>query len=375
MTAARPADRYLAIDVLRGATVALMIVVNMSISEALSFGQLLHSQWDGFTLTDAVFPTFLFVTGASLAFTAERYARDGAGSYFRRAANRSLRIFLCGLVVSNFPFFTMVKGQVVWETLDTFRVMGVLQRIALTYFAASALLYFVRWRGALLAAVIALVAGELIAQAFGDHSLTGSAAARIDTALLGARHLYQLEGAPFDPEGLLGVLPGTANVLAGYLAVTFLRGRAARGGASGRDLAVMAAVGAVLAAVALALAPVIPINKKLWTASYTLLSIGIDVILLAVLVQVIDRWRATRGTGYFAVFGKNALVVYMVAELAMALSWAVKVGGTSLFMLAYNNGFAWIGGKWGSLALAILFTQACWLFAWVLDRKRIYIKL
>lgn len=373
--AAATSGRYLAIDVLRGATVALMIVVNMALNEALSFGQMLHSNWDGFTLTDAVFPTFLFVTGASLAFTAERYARGGPSGYFRRIANRSLRIFLCGVFVSNFPFLSIVRGEVLWHSIDTLRIMGVLQRIALTYFLASTLLYFVRWRGALLGAVVLLAIGGGIAFGLGDHSLTGSAAARIDTALFGARHLYQLEGAPFDPEGLLGTLAATANVLAGYLAVAFLRHRSAHGGPTGRDLTAMAATGAALMLFALVLNPVDPINKKLWTTSYTVLTIGIDIVVLAVLVQIVDRWQATRGTGYFAIFGKNALAVYIVADLTMALAWTLPVGHVALFRWVYDHGFAWIGGKWASLAMALAFAQLCWLFAWLLDRKRIYIKL
>ena len=277
--------------------------------------------------------------------------------------------------MSNFPFLSIVQGQVAWHSIDTLRIMGVLQRIALTYFLAASLLYFVRWRGALLGAVVLLAIGGGIALGFGDHSLTGSAVVRIDTAMLGARHLYQLEGAPFDPEGLLGTLPATANVLAGYLAVTFLRHRAAKGRLVGRDLAAMAATGGGLVLLALALHPVDPINKKLWTTAYTLLTIGIDVVVLAMLVQLVDRWRATRGTGYFATFGKNALAIYIVADLTMAIAWTLPVGHVALFRWVYDHGFAWIGGKWASLVMALAFAQICWALAWLLDRQRIYVKL
>ena len=376
-----PAPRYRAIDVLRGMTVALMIVVNMSLNETLSFAPLLHSAWDGFTLTDAVFPTFLFVVGASLAFTAERYAREGAAAYARRIGNRSLRIFLCGLVVSNFPFFTIVHGHIVVQPIETIRIMGVLQRIALAYLLAAGLLYRVSWRGVLAYSAAALIGAELVAQFGGDHSLTGNAAARIDYALLGAGHRYQLEGAPFDPEGLLGTIPASVNLLAGYLATRFLRHRAAIGASRGsggivtRDLLAMTGVGLALMIGALMLKTGIPINKKLWSISYTLLTIGIDVVLLAAMVQIVDRWSVRAGTTYFEIFGKNALVVYMVAELAMNLGWTLHIGATPLLRWIYDIGFAWIGGKTASLVYALAFTQACWMLAWFLDRRRIYVRL
>lgn len=381
MSAAAAAPRYRAIDVLRGMTVALMIVVNMSLNETLSFAPLLHSAWDGFTPTDAVFPTFLFVVGASLAFTTERYAREGAGAYARRIGMRSLRIFLCGVVVSNFPFFTILHDHIVVQPIETIRIMGVLQRIALAYLIAAGLLYRLSWRGVVVYSAITLIVAELIAHFGGDHSLTGNAAARIDYALLGTRHLYQLEGAPFDPEGLLGTIPATVNLLAGYLATRFLRHRAALGASRGhggiatRDLLAMAGVGLALVLGALALQGGIPINKKLWSTSYTLLTIGIDVVLLAAMVQIVDRWAVRAGTGYFEVFGKNALVVYMVAELAMNLGWTLHVGATPLLRWVYDAGFAWIGGKTASLVYALVFAQACWVLAWALDQRRIYIRL
>lgn len=375
MNPAPAAERYLAIDVLRGLTVALMIVVNMSISESLSFAQLLHTTWNGFTLTDAVFPTFLFIVGASLGFTADRYARDGAGPYFRRVTERSARIFLCGLIVSNFPFFSIVDGHVLWQSFDSVRIMGVLQRIALAYLIAAGLLYGLRARGVLLWSAVALLGVTAILLGYGDFSLTGNAAVRVDRALLGASHLYQHEGAPFDPEGLLGTLPAAVNVLAGYLATAFLRARAAAGGVRGRDLAAMAGIGVLLIGAAMLVDPLLPINKKLWTASYTLCTIGLDLLVLAGLIQWIDRWRLRFGTRYFEIFGKNALAVYMAAELAMNLAWTLPVGHTSLFMAIYEALFAGVGGKWGSLVYALLFTQACWLLAWTLDRRKIHIRL
>lgn len=369
-----PQDRYLAIDVLRGMTVALMIIVNMSIGHAQSFAQLLHAHWDGFTLTDLVYPTFLFVVGASLGFTAERYAREGAGPYFRRVLERSVRIFICGFIVSNFPFFTLTDGHFVWASPENWRIMGVLQRIALCYLLAATVLYRSGVRGAILFSIVALIGTEIAMQLGGDRSLTGNLQVMIDRMFLGERHLYQLEGAPFDPEGLFGTIPATVNVLAGYVAVRFLRARAAVG-IGGRDLVAMAGVGLLLVAAGLGLSHWIPVNKKLWSTSYVLLTIGLDMMLLALMVQIVDRSGLRSFAAPFEAFGKNALAVYMAAELVMGLGWAISFNGTPLFLLVYERLFAPIGGKWGSLVYALLFAACCWAFARMLDRRRIYIRL
>ncbi|MFT4077578.1 MAG: heparan-alpha-glucosaminide N-acetyltransferase domain-containing protein [Asticcacaulis sp.] len=371
-----PSNRYLAVDVLRGLTVALMIVVNMSISETLSFGQLLHSTWNGLTATDVVFPTFLFVVGASMGFAQERYAAQGLGHFARKVGTRAALIFLLGFIVSNFPFLRIVDGQIVWTGLHDLRIMGVLQRIALAYTIASLVTVRGKAPGALIFSLVVLVLNVIVPALFGNGTLAGSAALKLDLFVFGASHLYQGDGVPYDPEGLLGTLPSAVNVLAGYMAIQYLRHHAVGRSLTVRDLISPAAFGAALILLAVALQGSLPLNKKLWTSTFVLCTVGIDLIVLAALVLSLDIWKL-RGdvSGYCEVFGKNALAIYMMAELLMSVAWTVMVVTKPMFMWIYDEVFAAIGTKWASLVYALVFMQLCWSIAWILDKKRVYIRL
>lgn len=369
-------DRYLAVDVLRGLTVALMIVVNMSISDELSFAPLLHSVWNGFTPTDWVFPTFLFVVGASMGFTQGRYAGQGMDAFARKVGGRAALIFLFGFIVSNFPFFRLIDDHIVWTQLADLRIMGVLQRIALAYAIASLVTVRGGVRAALVFSLIVLVLNVAVMKLCGDGSLAGSAALKLDLWAFGPGHLYQGEGQPYDPEGLLGTLPAVVNVLCGYVAIRYLRQCTAKGAVTMRDLAPMSGLGVALVLLSVAGNGWVPVNKKLWTSTFVLCTVGLDLMVLAVLVIVLDIWKR-RGaiSGYFEVFGKNALAIYMIGELLMSLTWTFQAGHQPLFMSVYTAVFAGIGGKWGAFVYALAFAQFCWLIAWVMDRKRVYIRL
>ena len=350
----------------------LMIVVNMSISDELAYAQFLHASWNGFTLTDLVFPTFLFVVGTAMAFTHDRYRAMGANAFFGKTFRRGALIFLCGVFVSNFPFFRiMPSGTLAWTQLADLRIMGVLQRIGLTFILATLVRHAGGWRGALVYALLVLPAYGLTLLQFGDLSLNGNVGLKLDTFLLGASHLYRGEGVPFDPEGVLGAFPAVVNVLAGWAAATWLRGFKV----DLKRLAPLAGLAVVLVLLALALNGILPINKKLWTPSYVVLTIGLDLLILALLALIIDVRGLKFGTGYFAVLGKNTLAIYMLAEMGMAIAWTLLVRGEPLFMAVYDGGFRWMGGKFGALVLALVYAQACWLVAWVLDQRKIYIRL
>jgi predicted acyltransferase len=366
-----PSNRFQAVDVLRGLTLALMIVVNMSISDTLSFSQLLHSTWNGFTLTDAVFPTFLFVMGNALGFTLERYETQGRTVLLRKVAVRTGIMFLCGLVVSNFPFFTFQDGAVHWESLSQLRIMGVLQRISLAYALATLIVHVSGIRGAVIYIAAALIGNVWLNAAFGDNTLAGNAALKLDTFVLGASHLYRGEGMPYDPEGLLGTFPAVVNVLAGYLAVRYVRERP-----EGRTpLPFLFSAGLVLIVLSLALNGWVPINKKLWTSTYVLCTTGLDLVVLSALILLVDVWKVRWLPAYFEIFGKNALAIYILAELLMALAWTIQVGAHPLFLWIFEAGFHWLPGKWASLLFALAFAQICWLVAFIMDRKRIYVRI
>ena len=240
MTAAA-AGRYQSLDVLRGLTVALMIVVNTPGSWSHVYAPLLHAPWHGFTPTDWVFPTFLFVVGNALAFTLPRYESMGHRAVLAKIGKRTAAIVALGLLLCLLPKLGGSLGEV--------RLPGVLQRIGLCFGIAALVLHYLGERGALVFSVAALLGHWLVLALFGDFSLEGNIGRAIDLAVFGPGHLYKGEGIPFDPEGLLGTVPATVNVIGGYFAGRYLRDK----GATARTLGVLAVAGAALSVLALVL--------------------------------------------------------------------------------------------------------------------------
>ncbi|MGK5077861.1 acyltransferase family protein [Janthinobacterium sp. HLX7-2] len=368
-------QRYLALDVLRGLTVALMIVVNTPGDWGAVYAPFLHAEWHGFTLTDLVFPSFLFVVGNALAFALEKYAHLGHGAVLAKLCRRSAVIFVLGFLLYWFPFFKIDDaGLFAWSPLSQTRIPGVLQRIAVCYLAAALILHYWKTHGALLFSAGALLGYWAILALWGDYSLHGNAPARLDVLLLGEGHLYHGEGVAFDPEGLLGTLPAIVNVIAGYLAGSFLRQTAP--GQLRASLVRLAVAGAICVAVALCWNEVFPINKKLWTSSYAMLGIGLDLLLLALLMFIIDVRQMTGWTYFFEVFGKNTLFIYLVSQLLATVAFTVRIGGVALYQWLYQQWYAgWAPARLGSLLFAVSFMLLCWLIACVMDRRRIYIKV
>jgi predicted acyltransferase len=358
---------------MRGLTLALMIVVNLQIGEGKSYPQLLHAQWDGLTLTDLVFPTFMFVVGTSLSFTLEKYARLGDSAVLHKVLTRAALIFLCGYLLYWFPFFRIdATGHFFFAPISHTRIFGVLQRIALGYGAAALIVHYGGRVGAIVFGLAALLGYWWLMHAFGDYSLAGNAAIRLDKLLLGEAHMYHGEGVAFDPEGILSTLPAIVNVLAGYLAGRFVRDN----GTHGRTIARLLLAGAACVLLALWWNTVFPINKKLWTSSYVLCTVGIDLGVLAILVSIVPQSPNRRWTYFFEVFGRNTLVIYLLSEAAEKLLHMVRIGPHNLLEWVYAVGFAsWAGDQAGSLLYAVAYMLCCWAVAYAMDRKGIYLKL
>jgi predicted acyltransferase len=372
--ATRPlGQRFLAIDVMRGLTLALMIVVNLQIGEGKSYSQLLHAQWDGLTLTDLVFPSFMFVVGTSLSFTLEKYERLGEAAFLRKVLTRTALIFLCGYLLYWLPFFRIdAAGHLVLRPISHTRIFGVLQRIALGYGAAALIVHYGKRTGAIASAIVALLGYWWLLHAFGDYSLAGNAEIKLDKLVLGEAHMYHGEGVAFDPEGILSTLPAIVNVLAGYLAGRFVRDHGANGG----TIAKLLVAGAACVLLALWWNPVFPINKKLWTSSYVLCTVGIDLGVLAALIYLIPQQRPRSWTYFFEVVGRNTLIIYLLSESAEKLLHMLQIGPQSVLDWVYTAGFAsWAGDKAGSLLYSIAYMLCCWVVAYSMDRKRVYVRL
>ncbi len=356
--------RFYALDVLRGLAIALMILVNTPGSWSHVYAPLLHASWDGFTFADIVFPGFLFVVGAAMAFSLKGAVLNGAmlGKIFKRGA----LMFACGFllnVLSN-------------PDPDTVRVMGVLQRIALCYVLAALLVLTLPRRGLYLVS-LGLLAGYyvLLQGSSAPFSLEQNVGRQLDLMLFGAAHLYQGYGLPFDPEGVLGTLPATVNVLIGYLVATSLKGKAPT-----QVLRNLAGIGALLIGLALLAHSVWPVNKPLWSGTYVALSCGVLIWLLAALVYLVDIRQATRLTDPLRIYGSNPLLIYVLAwAFAVVTSryivWPVDGGQLSLYQALFELLATMLPAKLASLLFALLHVLLFWWVSLWLYRRQIFIKL
>lgn len=365
-------SRNLAIDVLRGVTVAVMIIVNTPGSWSSVYSPFLHADWHGFTLTDWVFPSFLFVVGNAMSFSMAKYHEKGSQAFLIKVFRRTLLIFLIGFLLGWIPFFKHNEaGDIVFKSLETTRAFGVLQRIALCYFFASLMVFYLDVKSALWLSSLVLVGYQFILYAFGDLSLEGNAVIRLDAWLIGENHMYHGEGIAFDPEGLLSTFPAVVNVVGGYFAGLMIRQK----GNTYETIAKLFVYGAVLIFAALWWDLFFPINKKLWTSSYVLLTIGINLFLLSVLIYVIEIRESKKWTYFFDVFGKNTLFIYVLAGVLADLILFFRVDGENIYNWLYVSIFQPLGDYAGSFLFALAFLTVCWLVGYLLDKRKIYIKI
>ncbi|MBL0742507.1 acyltransferase family protein [Chryseolinea lacunae] len=368
-------QRYLSLDVFRGMTVCFMIIVNSGGGD-VSYAPLLHASWHGFTPTDLVFPSFLFAVGNAMAFSLHKYELQGESVFWRKTLKRTFIIFLLGFLMYWFPFVAPdANGDLAMRPFAETRVLGVLQRIALCYFFASIILHYGSKRFAFWCAAFFLVLYWFLSYTFGDandpYSLAGNAAQKFDLWLFGDKHLYHGEGIAFDPEGLLSTLPAIVNVIFGYLAGDFIK----RHGNKYETIAKLMLAGALLVLVALTWDMVFPINKKIWTSSFVLLTVGIDLVVLSALIYVIELLHKQKWTPFFLVFGRNPLFIYLLSELLLITLYLIPVGDRHLQHSIYNGLASFMSPINASFAFAFLLMMTCWAVGFVLDKKKIYIRV
>lgn len=323
--------RILSLDVLRGLTVALMIIVNNPGSGAFRFDFLRHSEWNGCTPTDLVFPFFLFCVGASMYFSLRKYTQGLCWPLVRKILVRGVLIWVVGILVGKFPFYHFVKGE--WISWDHLRFLGVFPRIALCYVASSfAVLLLKRTSRILMLALLLMASYEAVVYLFGDDTLLGYVGARIDLFLFGDSHVYHGYRGPggervaFDPEGLLSTLTAMCNTLLGFLAARYAH-------LNSRDgflrLGAMASAGFILA---LSLNTVCPINKPVWSATYVIYTVSIALTVWMLLHYVLDeREQKPVWCRFFEIFGSNALFSYVLSTCLIKLLVMFRVGESSIY--------------------------------------------
>lgn len=360
-----------------------MLLVNNPGSWSAVYPPLLHAPWHGWTFTDLIFPAFLWIVGVSLTLSTARRLEAGAdrAALFRHVVQRSAIILGLGLLLNAFPFGLVEAHQF---SLETMRWPGVLQRIALCYLAAGAVFLWhgprgqLAWAAGLLLGYWALL--KLVpVPGYGAGVLEpqGSLAWWIDSHVL-AGHTWRGAPAPgFDPEGLLSTLPAIATVLLGTLAGHWLRG--ARDGA--RTALGLIGAGAALLALGAAWGAVFPINKNLWTSSYTVLMAGWAALLFGVFYWAVDvrGWRAWAMP--FVWYGMNALALFVLAgavgRLLGLLRWTDAAGATVILKNRLHDTLfaSWLSPVNASLAFALGFVLVFLALAWALWRKKWFVKV
>jgi predicted acyltransferase len=371
-----PRQRYLALDVLRGLTIALMILVNTPGSWSTIYAPFKHAAWHGFTITDLVFPTFLFVVGNAMSFSMRKFREKGDAVFLKKVFKRTFLIFLIGLFLSAFPFFYRSGGELVLKDFSSMRIMGVLQRIALCYFFASLIVKYFRFKGSIIAGLVILFGYWGIMYWFGDpsapYSLEGNAALKFDLLLISPENLYKGFGIPFDPEGLLSTLPAIVNVIAGYVAGVFIQ----RLGNNLTTVWKLIVAGIIFVVLGQAWDLVFPINKPIWTSSYVLLTIGWDLILIGALIWIIEVASIKKWTYFFEVFGKNPLFIFVMSGVFVMLMNIILIGDSTMKGWIYQNFYlSWLTDYNASLLFAITYVLLLWLMGYWMDKKKIYIKV
>jgi predicted acyltransferase len=380
--ASAPVRRIVSLDVLRGITIAFMIMVNNNGGSG-SWGFMNHAAWNGLTPTDLVFPTFVFVVGASIVFAFEARLARGAtrAALAWHTVQRAAILFLLGIVVNGFPFFELAH----------LRIYGVLQRIAVCYLVVGLFYLWDRriWtKAALLAAVLASywillrwvpvpgagMPGRDVAFLDPDWNLV----AWLDRQLM-PHHLYE-DWATHnlrDPEGLLSDLPAVGTALIGLLAGLWLRtGRTVKEKAIGLAAGTVALLGSgYLWAIWL------PLNKKMWTSSYVLVAAGWSLAVLTLAYWLLEQKGWRKGWTFpWLVFGSNAIVAYMFSELLPGvldnIHFAAGGHRTNVLNHAWHSVFAHIPDPgWAAFAYSVSFTAVCFVPAWMLYRKKIFVKV
>lgn len=363
--------RLISLDVLRGLTIALMIMVNTPGSWSYVYPPLLHAKWHGCTPTDLVFPFFLFIVGVSMWFSFKKIEKGLTKKGLLKVFKRFSIMFLLGVFLNAFPKFDF----------ENLRVLGVLQRIAIAYlFAAIFCLQFnVKQLAVVLVTILLGYWGLLYFGGSEDvYGLTTNVVRRFDLFVFGENHIYKGFGVPFDPEGLLSSIPSVATVLLGY----FIGRSIENSGNTIQAIKRIVLFGVIGITIGWVWSFVFPINKALWTSSYVLYTGGLAMLLLAFLMWLIDVKGISKWSIPFIHFGTNPLFIFIFSILYVkVLIYVVKLTNSDGEVLTgysylFKNIFAPIAGNMnGSLLFAIVHIIFFWLITYGLYKKKIFVKI
>jgi len=354
-------ERLVALDALRGATMALMVMVNNG-GGPKSYAPLNHAAWNGWTITDTVFPAFLWMVGLSITLSLGKRIAAGVprnqllGPIFRRAAI----LFVFGLAIYAFPEFHF----------GSFRILGVLQRIAICYLIASLIYLYSGIRGQLIWLVALLAVYWLLmtlvpvpGYGAGRLDLEGNLAHYVDRVVLG-HHNYS--GDSWDPEGIVSTLPSIATALLGIMAGHMVRLKRTLS----ERVAWLFLMGNILIALGLFCNVWLPINKKLWTDSFTIFMAGLDSVLLAAFLWIIDHLGYRKVVKPLVIMGMNAITIYMISEFGAEI-----LDMTDLHEKIYHLFLAIASPINASLMYSVAFMLSMYAIAYGMYRRGWFVRI
>ncbi len=403
-------QRFYSLDVFRGATVCLMILVNNPGSWSHIYAPLKHAPWHGLTPTDLVFPFFLFAVGNAMAFVMPRLEAAGDAVFWKKVLKRTAIIFLIGLFLNWWPFVKWQDGQLAFiswvnpaDPTKGVRILGVLQRIALCYFFASFIIYYLRLRKAIYTGMVLLLVYWVlcyIGKPSDPYSLTGWFGTAIDKDILGIAHLYKGEGIPFDPEGLVSTIAAIVQVIFGYMIGDYIQKKGKNSetqldntNANNTSGIYQVVTGLFIAGIAMLVTGycwdmVFPVNKKIWTSSFTVYTSGLATLTIATMIYMIEIKNVRGGLArFFDVFGKNALFVFALSAFLPKGLALIRIPNelNAKGEMSYINPWNWLYQKvlvnipgdprLGSLLYALCVITFMWAICYWMDKKKIYIKV
>jgi predicted acyltransferase len=362
--------RVVSADIFRGLAVAFMIIIIAQGNRDV-YPFLRPSAWQGFAPADLIFPFFLFVAGISSFMSMKKYGNELNWASFLRILRRVAAIFALGLLLEIFPHFG--------RDYSTLRIMGVLQRVAVAYGIGTFVCLVVRrdylW---LVITLLLLIYWGLLFFPGGNapYSAGNNFAEKADMAILGAKHLYQGFGRPFDPEGITGSISAATTVIAGY----YTGEMAGKGQVKGKSILKLILLGVSASGLGYLWSIFFPFNRYLWTGSYALLTTGFALASYSVIIFFTDIFKFRKWGVPFIVFGSNALSAYVVTiiwtRLLLNITVHVTGGSMNLGDLFYNKVCVPVAGKFnGSLIFSIVQVLIIWMVMLILYRKKLFIRL
>lgn len=379
--------RLLAIDILRGITIAGMLLVNNPGTWSHKYAPLTHAEWIGLTPTDLVFPFFVFVMGVAMFFSLRKFDFRPSGALIWKICRRTIVLFLIGWAVQWFGMWLRglydPESHFFVKMFGNLRILGVFQRLALVYFFGSmiAILCKTKWIPWLIGLILVAYA-IILGTGNGYEFSLDNIVSRIDLSVLGEDHMYHEhafgEKLALDPEGILSTLPCIAHVLIGFLVGKMLVDIRDNHIRMGKVLL----WGSVMLLIGWLAQYGIPCCKKVWTSSYVLITCGMAACILGMLIHVIDIRGKKRWCRFFQTFGVNPLFCYLVGTLLSIIFGAVRFGQNAdgdyitIHSLIHDGCKAvTTSPEAASCLYAITFVLITWCFGYILYKKKIYIKI